>query len=176
MPSSPTGGCKCDYARLASARSVTGAFLRRRSNRLRQVAVAVFHFPVTSRAQPQAQTRVTHRARTFSARSRIARAIIRPNGIGTPFPTTRYFKARDQPGNSKSGGNPCKVQNVDQSRRSLRDPSTARHAGAVTAEFRPLRRDSLSAPMGHRSFLLCPPLRVSSKGLPAKRFPVSFVF
>lgn len=46
----------------------------------------------------------------------------------------------------------------------------------ILSEFRPLRRDSLPAPPGHRSFLLCPPLRVSSKGLPAKRFPVSFVF
>ena len=53
---------------------------------------------------------------------------------------------------------------------------TQAHTPDRDAEFRPLRRDSLSAPMGHRSFLLCPPLRVSSKGLPAKRFPVSFVF
>ena len=43
------------------------------------------------------------------------------------------------------------------------------------AEFRPLRRDSLSAPMGHRSFLLCPPLWVFLNGLLAKRFPVSLV-
>lgn len=32
-----------------------------------------------------------------------------------------------------------------------------------------------SAPLGRRSFLLCPPLRVFLDGLPAKRFPVSVV-
>lgn len=44
----------------------------------------------------------------------------------------------------------------------------------VDAEFRP-PGVTHSAPLGRRSFLLCPPLRVSLNGLLAKRFPVSFV-
>jgi hypothetical protein len=79
--------------------------LRRRSILFRQAGVAAFCFPVTLRPQLHLQS-VTSQRVDCAARSRIAEATRRAIGTGTPFPTTRYFIARESIGKSKSRGKP----------------------------------------------------------------------